>query len=62
MQSSGSIYIIGGKTVKKSASTLLSEGSFWSIIENSNKGKSLKIELEKLTEDEIIGYKYWWVY
>lgn len=48
--------------MKKLASTLLTEERFWEIIENSNKGKDLELELSKLSEDEIFGYKYWWIY
>ena len=45
---------------KRLASTLLTEERFWEIIENSNQGKELEKELSNLTEDEIMGYRYWW--
>jgi len=48
--------------MKKMVSTLLTEERFWEILENSNKGKDLKAELSKLSQDEIFGYKYWWDY
>ena len=46
--------------MKKLAATLLTEERFWEIIESSNKGRDLESELSKLSEDEILGYKYWW--
>ena len=46
--------------MKKSVSTLLSEEQFWTILEDSDRGKNLESELDKLTEDEIFGYTYWW--
>jgi len=48
--------------VKKLASSLLTEDRFWKIIENSNKGENLSEEIHKLTEDEIMGYQYWFDY
>ena len=48
--------------MKKLASALLTEERFWEIIENSNKGQELAKELSKLSEDEIFGYKYWWIH
>ena len=44
--------------MKKVASTLLTEERFWQIIENSDKGRQLNGELSKLSEDEIMGYRY----
>jgi hypothetical protein len=46
--------------MKKIAKTLLSEERFWEIIECSNKGVDLEKELEKLIEDELFGFRYWW--
>ena len=48
--------------LRELASTFLSEDYFWSIIENSDKGKNLANELEKLSEKELLGYVYWWDY
>ena len=48
--------------MKKLALTLLTEERFWEIIENSNKGRDLEKELSKLSEDEIFGYRYWWIH
>ncbi|MCL2353780.1 MAG: DUF4240 domain-containing protein [Defluviitaleaceae bacterium] len=48
--------------MKKLVSSLLTKDQFWSIIEKSNHGKNLKDELAKLTQEELLGYKYWWDY
>lgn len=40
----------------------MTEQHFWEIIELSHKGKNLKPLLMKLSEDEIMGYNYWWLY
>jgi len=50
------------KNMKKVASTLLTEERFWEIIEKSDKGRRLGEELSKLSEDEIMGYHYWWLH
>ena len=47
--------------MKKSAATLLSEERFWEIVAHSDKGKELEAELAKLTEDELFGFRYWWL-
>jgi len=46
--------------MKTPVSALLSEERFWDIIESSDKGRNLDIELSKLAEEELFGYKYWW--
>ena len=48
--------------MKKSAKDLMTEEYFWEIIEQSDKGKSLKPLLMELSKDEIMGYRYWWEY
>jgi hypothetical protein len=48
--------------MKKSVRNLLTEERFWEIIENSQCGERLNAGLEKLTEDEILGFIYWWDY
>jgi len=48
--------------MKKLASTLLTKEQFWAIIENSNKGKYIEDELNKLSCDEVLGYIHWWDY
>lgn len=45
----------------KQASTLLTEDRFWEIIESSEKGQKLAEVLAKLTDDELFGYRYWWL-
>ena len=40
----------------------MTKDRFWEIINNSGKGKNLANELDKLSEDEIFGYRYWWDY
>ena len=42
------------------ASISFSEGRFWEIIENSNKGKDLASQLEPLSEEELIFFHFWW--
>ena len=47
----------------KMAEEILSEEQFWTIIENSGKGKNLERELMKLSEAELFTFKfYWWDY
>ena len=46
----------------KNAKDYMSEERFWEIMEHSDKGKNLKEELNKLSEDEIMGYWCWWRY
>lgn len=44
------------------ASKLLSEYKFWEIIEKSEKGTKLPGLLSALSDDELIGFNYWWTY
>lgn len=46
----------------KKVSSLLTQDQFWGIIDNSDKGSKLEELLEKLSEDELFGYDYWWNY
>lgn len=46
----------------KEASKLMTEEKFWSIIENSHRGRDLKECLTQLSEDELFGFRYWWEY
>ncbi|EAE2093192.1 DUF4240 domain-containing protein [Listeria monocytogenes] len=46
----------------KKVSSLLTKDQFWGIIDNSDKGSKLEELLEKLNEDELFGYDYWWNY
>lgn len=48
--------------MKKDPSKLMTEGRFWSIIEDSNHGRRLKECLAPLSEDELFGYMYWWTH
>jgi hypothetical protein len=49
-------------TTAESAKSFMAEERFWEIIENSDRGKTLKKALGKLSEKEIMGYRYWWEY
>ena len=40
----------------------MSEEKFWTIIENSNRGRKLKECLTPLSEEELFGFRYWWAY
>jgi hypothetical protein len=44
----------------KKAKDFMTEDTFWAIINASDKGRNLEAELNKLSEDEIMGYRYWW--
>lgn len=46
--------------MKKDASKLMTEEEFWTIIENSNRGRNLKECLTPLSEEELFGFIYWW--
>lgn len=46
----------------KDASKLMTERTFWSIIENSDRGHDLEECLSPLSEDELFGFRYWWDY
>ncbi|MDR3353815.1 MAG: DUF4240 domain-containing protein [Synergistaceae bacterium] len=46
----------------KKAKDFMSEVRFWTIIEASNNGRNLEAELCKLSEEEIMGYRYWWIH
>ena len=46
----------------KEASKLMTEEKFWTIIENSNRGRNLKECLTPLSEEELFGFRYWWEY
>lgn len=46
----------------KEASKLMIEEKFWTIIENSNRGRNLKECLTPLSEEELFGFRYWWEY
>ena len=44
----------------KIAREVLSEEQFWTIIDNSDKGKNLERELLKLSDAELFTFKYLW--
>ena len=46
--------------MKKDAAQLMIEEKFWTIIENSNRGRNLKEGLTTLSEEELFGFRYWW--
>lgn len=46
--------------MKKDASKLMTGEKFWTIIENSNRGRNLKESLTPLSEEELFGFIYWW--
>ncbi|MDO4251001.1 MAG: DUF4240 domain-containing protein [Moraxella sp.] len=47
----------------KQAKSLITEDRFWSLIEQGQgEVDVLKAVLEKLSDDEIFGYAYWWSY
>ena len=49
--------------MRKLAKEIMNEEQFWTIIENSDKGKNLERELMKLSEAELFVFKfYWWDY
>ena len=48
--------------MKKDASKLMTEEQFWTIIENSNRGRNLKECLTPLSEEELFGFRYWWIH
>lgn len=48
--------------MKKDASKLMTEEKFWTIIGNSNRGRKLKGCLTPLSEEELFGFRYWWMY
>lgn len=48
--------------MKKDASKLMTEEQFWTIIENSNRGRNLKESLTPLSEEELFGFRYWWIH
>ena len=41
---------------------MLSEEKFWDIIEKSDCGKELADQIGSFTDDELIGFNYWWDY
>lgn len=41
---------------------MLSEEKFWEIIENSDQGRNLIELINALSDDELIGFRYWWDY
>lgn len=49
-------------TISREASVLLGEDAFWEIINRSDKGKNLAACLAPLSEEEIIGFSFWWRY
>lgn len=40
----------------------MTEEQFWTIIENSNRGRNLKECLTPLSEEELFGFRYWWIH
>lgn len=44
------------------ASKLLPEEKFWEIVDKSNNGTELSGLLSELSDDEMIGFNYWWTY
>lgn len=48
--------------MKKDASQLMTENKFWTIIENSNRGRKLNEYLTPLSEEELFGFRYLWEY
>jgi hypothetical protein len=46
--------------IMKTAKYFMTEDRFWLIIEASERGRHLDVELNKLSEEEIMGYRYWW--
>lgn len=46
----------------KDASKIISQEQFWQLIEQSDKGENLYEVLSELSDDEIFGFKYWWIY
>lgn len=40
----------------------MTEEQFWTIIENSDRGRKLKECLTPLSEEELFGFRYWWIY
>lgn len=48
--------------MKKDASKLMTEEKFWTIIEESDRGRKLKECLTLLSEEELFGFRYWWEY
>jgi hypothetical protein len=46
----------------KLATNLITEDYFWQIVNESNLGETLTEALQKLTEEQLIGYCYWFSY
>ncbi|MBD5304161.1 MAG: DUF4240 domain-containing protein [Bacteroides sp.] len=48
--------------MKFDASKLMTEDKFWHIIEKSEQGRELNDLLSSLSDNELIGFYYWWQY